>query len=249
LLWYFFEQRHKKPSVLRNLVSFQQKEEYDMALGVNKVILVGLLGNDPDMHSIPSGSAVATISLVTTESWVDKQTGERQERTEWHRVVFYGRLAEIVGQYLRKGSKIYVEGHLQTRKWQDKNTGQDRYNTEIVAREMQMLGSRSDSAGYGAQAGGNYSQYGQQPTGGSTAPPPASQGMGQPSGGSTAPPPATQGMGQPTGGYTAPPPANQGVGQPTGGYTAPPPASQGMGTTAPNNPPPIEKGFDEDVPF
>jgi single-strand DNA-binding protein len=234
LLWYCFEQRHKKPSALKNLVSFQQKEEYDMALGVNKVILVGRLGNDPDMHSIPSGSAVATISLVTTESWVDRQTGERQERTEWHRVTFFGRLAEIVKQYLRKGSKIYVEGRLQTRKWQDQNTGQDRYSTDIVAREMQMLGSRSDNAGYGAPAGGNYSQYGQQPSGGYTTPPPASQSVGQPTGGYTTPPPASQSVGQPTEGYAAP--------QASQGQPNPPP------TTAPNNPP-IEKDFDEDVPF
>ncbi len=242
-----------------------------MSKGVNKVILVGHLGADPEVRAIQSGSAVANISLATSNSWQDKQTGEWQERTEWHRVVFFGRQAEVAGQYLHKGSQIYVEGRIQTRKWQDKNTGQDRYSTEIVAREMQMLDSRSDSAGYGAPAGGNYSQYGQQPTGGSTAPPPPNQGMGQPSDGYTAPPPASQGMGQPSGGYTAPPPANQGVGQPSDGYTAPPPASQGVGQpsdgytapppanqgmgqpnpppTAPNNPPPIEKGFDEDVPF
>ncbi len=113
-----------------------------MARGVNKAILIGNLGNDPDIRYTASGAAVANISLATAESWKDKETGEKQERTEWHRVVFFGRLAEIVGEYLRKGSQIYVEGRLQTRKWQDKE-GRDRYTTEIVANEMQMLGSRS----------------------------------------------------------------------------------------------------------
>lgn len=113
-----------------------------MARGVNKVILVGNLGNDPDIRYTPGGSAVANISLATTDSWKDKNTGEMQERTEWHRIVFFNRLAEIVGEYLRKGSQVYVEGRLQTRKWQDKG-GQDRYTTEIVANEMQMLGSRA----------------------------------------------------------------------------------------------------------
>ncbi len=115
-----------------------------MARGVNKVILIGNLGNDPEVRYIPSGSAVATVSIATSESWKDKQTGELQDRTEWHRVVFFSRLAEIVGEYLHKGSKIYVEGSIRTRKWQDKN-GQDRYTTEIVANEMQMLDSKSSS--------------------------------------------------------------------------------------------------------
>jgi single-strand DNA-binding protein len=113
-----------------------------MARGVNKVILIGNLGNDPDIRYTASGAAVANISIATAESWKDKNTGEKQERTEWHRVVFFGRLAEIVGEYLRKGSQVYIEGRLQTRKWQDKE-GKDRYTTEIVANEMQMLGSRS----------------------------------------------------------------------------------------------------------
>jgi len=116
-----------------------------MARGVNKVILIGNLGNDPDIRYTASGAAVANISLATAESWRDKESGEQQERTEWHRVVFFGRLAEIVGEYLKKGSQIYVEGRLQTRKWQDKE-GNDRYTTEIVAGEMQMLGSRSVTA-------------------------------------------------------------------------------------------------------
>ncbi|MBA2411144.1 MAG: single-stranded DNA-binding protein [Gammaproteobacteria bacterium] len=112
-----------------------------MARGVNKVILVGNLGQDPEVKYMPSGGAVCNVSLATTDSWKDKSSGERQERTEWHRVVFFNRLAEITGEYLRKGSQVYVEGRLQTRKWQDKE-GQDRYMTEIVANDMQMLGGR-----------------------------------------------------------------------------------------------------------
>ncbi len=119
-----------------------------MARGVNKVILIGNLGRDPEVRYSPNGSAVANCTLATTESWKDKNSGEKQEKTEWHRVVFFGRLAEIAGEYLKKGSQIYIEGRLQTRKWQDKE-GQDRYTTEIVANEMQMLGSRG---GQGAPA-------------------------------------------------------------------------------------------------
>jgi single-strand DNA-binding protein len=113
-----------------------------MAKGINKVILIGNLGADPEVRYMPSGDAVTNISIATSESWKDKQTGEPREITEWHRVVFFGRLAEIVGQYLRKGSKVYVEGSLRTRKWQGQD-GQDRYTTEIRANEMQMLDSRS----------------------------------------------------------------------------------------------------------
>jgi single-strand DNA-binding protein len=113
-----------------------------MAKGINKVILVGNLGQDPEVKYMPSGGAVCNVSLATTDSWKDKTSGERQERTEWHRVVFFHRLAEIAGEYLRKGSQVYVEGRLQTRKWQDKD-GQERYTTEIIASEMQMLGGRS----------------------------------------------------------------------------------------------------------
>ena len=112
-----------------------------MARGVNKVILVGNCGQDPDTRYMPSGGAVTNVSLATAESWKDK-SGEQQERTEWHRIVFFNRLAEIAGEYLKRGSKIYVEGALRTRKWQDKESGQDRYTTEIVANEMQMLDSR-----------------------------------------------------------------------------------------------------------
>ena len=109
--------------------------------GINKVILVGNLGNDPEHRVMPSGGGVTNVSLATSESWRDKNTGEQQERTEWHRVVFFNRLSEIASEYLHKGSKVYVEGSLRTRKWQDQS-GQDRYTTEIVAREMQMLDSR-----------------------------------------------------------------------------------------------------------
>ena len=112
--------------------------------GVNKVILVGNLGNDPEVRYSQAGAAITNISVATSESWKDKQTGQPQERTEWHRVVFFNRLAEIAGEYLRKGSKVYLEGSLRTRKWQDKE-GQDKYTTEIVAAEMQMLDSRGDS--------------------------------------------------------------------------------------------------------
>lgn len=118
-----------------------------MARGINKVILVGNLGKDPEAKFMPSGNAVTNITVATSESWKDKQTGQQQERTEWHRVVFFNRLAEIASEYLKKGSKVYVEGSLRTRKWQGQD-GQDRYTTEIVASDMQMLDSRGGSAGY-----------------------------------------------------------------------------------------------------
>ena len=122
-----------------------------MARGVNKVILVGNCGKDPETRYMPSGGAVTNISIATSESWKDKQSGETKERTEWHNVVFFNRLGEIAGEYLKKGSQIYVEGSLRTRKWQDKN-GQDRYTTEIVASEMQMLGGRPGGGDSYAQA-------------------------------------------------------------------------------------------------
>ena len=114
---------------------------------VNKVILIGNLGKDPEVRYMPSGKAVANVSIATTDSWKDRTTGEKQERTEWHNLTFYSPLAEIVGQYLRKGSSVFVEGRLQTRKWQDKTTGQDRYSTEIIVNEMKMLGGKSDRSG------------------------------------------------------------------------------------------------------
>ncbi len=119
-----------------------------MARGINKVILVGNLGSDPETRYSPSGSAVTKFSVATSESWRDKQSGERQERTEWHRVVMFGRLAEIGQEYLRKGSQVYIEGSLRTNKWQD-NNGNDRYTTEVVANEMQMLGGRGGGMGGG----------------------------------------------------------------------------------------------------
>lgn len=115
-----------------------------MARGINKVIIVGNLGADPEVRYMPSGGAVTNVTIATSESWKDKQTGEQQDRTEWHRVVFFNRLAEIAGEYLRKGSKVYVEGSLRTRKWQDQ-AGVERYTTEIVAAEMQMLDGKGGS--------------------------------------------------------------------------------------------------------
>jgi single-strand DNA-binding protein len=117
-----------------------------MARGINKVILIGNLGQDPEVKFMPNGNAVTNITIATSESWKDKNTGEQVDKTEWHRVVFFRRLAEIVGEYLKKGSKVYIEGKLQTRKWQDQS-GNDRYTTEIVANEMQMLDSRGGSGG------------------------------------------------------------------------------------------------------
>ncbi len=114
-----------------------------MSKGINKVIVLGNLGGDPEMKYTNTGSAIARISIATSEQWNDKNSGEKQERTEWHRVVFFGKLAEIVGEYLRKGSQVYVEGSLRTQKWQDQQ-GNDRYTTEIVASEMQMIGGRQD---------------------------------------------------------------------------------------------------------
>lgn len=136
---------------------------------INKVILVGNLGQDPEVKYMPSGGAVTNISIATTDTWKDKATGEKKENTEWHRVVFFNRLAEIVGEYLRKGSQVYIEGNLRTRKWQDQN-GVDKYTTEIVAREMQMLGGRAGGSSDFApsqqssqpqqQAQGGYQQQG-----------------------------------------------------------------------------------------
>ena len=121
------------------------QQDIKMARGINKVILIGHLGQDPEVKYMPSGQAVCNITLATTESWTDKNSGEKVERTEWHRVVFFRRLAEIAGEYLRKGSQIFVEGRLQTRKWQDQG-GNDRYTTEIVANDMQMLGSKGSTS-------------------------------------------------------------------------------------------------------
>jgi len=127
-----------------------------MARGINKVILVGNLGRDPEVRYTPNGGAIANLTIATSEQWKDKQTGQNQDRTEWHRVVMFGRLGEIAGEYLKKGSQVYIEGKLQTRKWQDKD-GNDRYTTEIVANEMQMLGS---SGGRGAASADFNPDYG-----------------------------------------------------------------------------------------
>src|SRR5476651_2711467 len=131
----------------------QANQGHHMARGINKVILIGHLGADPETRAMPSGMTVANMRLATTESWKDKQTGEQQERTEWHNVALFGRLGEIAAEYLRKGSQVYIEGRLRTRKWQDKE-GRDRYTTEIVANEMQMLGGRGGAGGGGSGAGG-----------------------------------------------------------------------------------------------
>ena len=139
--------------------------------GINKVILVGNLGQDPEVKYMPNGNAVCDITVATSESWKDKNSGEMQERTEWHRVVFFRRLAEIAGEYLKKGSQVYLEGRLQTRKWQDQQ-GQDRYTTEIIADNMQMLGGGGRSGG-SAEFGGGQSKGGSQ-----SAPAPASMDNG-----------------------------------------------------------------------
>ncbi len=139
-----------------------------MARGVNKVILIGHLGADPETRAMPSGMTVANLRLATTESWKDKQSGEQQERTEWHSVALFGRLGEIAAEYLRKGSQVYIEGRLRTRKWQDKE-GRDRYTTEIIGSEMQMLGGRGGgggAAGAGAAGTGGFAEA--PPRGGDT---------------------------------------------------------------------------------
>lgn len=137
-----------------------------MSKGINKAIIIGNLGNDPETKFMPSGGAVTNISVATSESWKDKNTGQQQDRTEWHRVVFFNKLAEIAGEYLKKGSKVYIEGSLRTRKWQGQD-GTDRYTTEIVASEMQMLDSRGDSLANGSHGGAyrEHQQGGGQPSG------------------------------------------------------------------------------------
>jgi single-strand DNA-binding protein len=209
-----------------------------MARGVNKVILIGTLGSDPEVRYMPNGGAVANISLATNESWKDKNTGQMQEKTEWHRVVVFGKLAEVAGEYLRKGSQVYFEGKLQTRKWQDQATGQDKYTTEVVidfGGQMQMLGGRSDNAG--APAGGGFKpQQSQQPGGFSQQP--AQQPVQQPQA-------APQ---QQSGGFQPQQQAPQSSGfqpqqqsQVQGGFQ---PQRQ-----APAAPPEPSMDFDDDIPF
>ena len=144
-----------------------------MARGINKAIIIGNLGADPEVRYTPANTAVCNISVATSEQWRDKQTGEQQEKTEWHRVVLFGRLGEIAGEYLKKGSKIYLEGRIQTRKWQGQD-GQDRYTTEIVANEMQMLDSRGSGGGAAPMDDSGYaSRPQQQPRGAGQGPAPA----------------------------------------------------------------------------
>ncbi|HSH49165.1 MAG TPA: single-stranded DNA-binding protein [Halomonas sp.] len=175
-----------------------------MARGINKVILIGNLGQDPEVRFTASGTAVANLSLATSDVWTDRQTGQRQERTEWHRVVMFNKLAEIAQQYLKKGSKLYVEGRIQTRKWQDQN-GQDRYSTEIVANNMEMLDSRGSQGGAGYGGG----QYQQQGSYGGGQPQQQPQQGGNHGGGQQQPQPApAQGGGQQQGGFGAPDPGS-----------------------------------------
>jgi single-strand DNA-binding protein len=136
-----------------------------MARGINKVIIVGHLGADPETRAMPSGTTVANIRVATTESWKDRQSGDQQERTEWHNIALFGRTAEVAAEYLRKGSQVYIEGRLRTRKWQDKQ-GNDRYTTEIVANDMQMLGGRAGSGERGGGGGGGGAASGGPPPGG-----------------------------------------------------------------------------------
>jgi single-strand DNA-binding protein len=204
-----------------------------MARGINKVILIGNLGTDPEVRYMPQGGAVANLTVATSESWTDKATNEKKEQTEWHRVVIYQRLAEIAGEYLRKGSKVYIEGKLKTRKWQDKD-GVERYTTEIIANELQMLDGRGDGqqqgGGMGGGQQGGYQKPAQQQQGGYQQP--AQQAA-----------PAYQQPQQ--GGYQQAAPQQQGgyqkPAQPQGGYQQP--AQQ---QRAPMEPP-ID--FDDDIPF
>ena len=219
-----------------------------MARGINKVILIGNLGQDPEVRFSPSGTAIANLTLATTDTWMDRQSGQRQERTEWHRLVLFNKTAEIAQQYLKKGSKIYVEGRLQTRKWQGQD-GQDRYTTEIVVNDMQMLDSRGgggdfqgggyggqpQQGGYGRQAqGGQPTQgnYGGQPQGGQP------QG-GQPQGGQ----PQGGGFGgQPQGGGAPQRPPQQPPQRPAQGGQ-----QQGGNFGAPD--PGSFDDFDDEIPF
>jgi len=175
-----------------------------MARGINKVIIVGNIGQDPEVKYMPSGGAVTNVSIATSETWKDKATGQPQERTEWHRVVFFNRLGEIAGEYLKKGSKVYIEGSLRTRKWQAQD-GTDRYTTEIVANEMQMLDGRGDN-----QGGGNYNQDQQYGT------PSAPQGGGYKDGGAPAPQQRPAQAAAAAGGFGGAAPAHSAPQQPAG---------------------------------
>ena len=225
-----------------------------MARGVNKVILVGNLGQDPEVRYMPNGNGVANISIATTDSWKDKNTGQMQERTEWHRVVLFGKLAEVAGEYLRKGSQVYIEGRLQTRKWTDQS-GQEKYTTEIVVDmggQMQMLGGRGEQQGggqyQGQQSGGfnnQQSQYNQAPQQQAPQQQQSQQGgfapkqqSGQQQGGFA----PQQQSGQQQGGFAP----QQQSGQQQGGF-APKPQSAPQGGASNPMEPPID--FDDDIPF
>ncbi|WP_108944620.1 single-stranded DNA-binding protein [Shewanella halifaxensis] len=219
--------------------------------GVNKVILVGNLGQDPEVRYMPNGNAVANITVATSESWKDQQ-GQQQERTEWHRVVMFGKLAEITGEYLRKGSQVYLEGKLQTRKWKDQS-GQDRYTTEVVVDQggsMQMLGSRNQNSG--APQGGNQNYGGQQQQGGYGSQQQQQQQQ-QPQQNSYQPKPQAPAQ---QGGYQQQPQQQQAPQQ--GGYapkpqSAPAPQQAPQQRPAPqpqqNFTPDLDDGWDDDIPF
>ena len=214
--------------------------------GVNKVIIVGNLGKDPEVRFMPNGGAVANLAVATSETWKDKQTGEQKEKTEWHNIVMYQRLAEIAGEYLKKGSKVYLEGSLQTSKWTDKQTGQDRYKTEIKANELQMLDSK------GMQGQGGYQQQAPQQQGGFA---PQQQAPQQQSGfapqqqapqqqGGFAPQQSQQQAPQQQGGF-APQQSQQQASQQQGGF-----ANQSQQQQAPKvNPQEPSIDFDDDIPF
>jgi len=213
--------------------------------GVNKVILVGNLGKDPEIRYMPSGGAVANITLATSESWRDKTTGEQKEKTEWHNISIFGKLAEIAGEYLRKGSQIYIEGALQTRKWQDQS-GNDRYTTEVVVQgyngTMQMLGGRQG----GGQPQGGFNQGGQSQGGFQQQAPAAAPQQGgfnqapvqsAPQGGFQQQAPAAAPIQQ--GGF------NQAPAAPQGGFQQQAPAQQPQQAKAPD----LDEGWDDDIPF
>lgn len=227
-----------------------------MARGINKVILIGNLGADPEVRYMPTGGAVANITVATSESWTDKQTNEKKEQTEWHRVVIYQRLAEIAGEYLRKGSKVYIEGRLRTRKWQDQQ-GVERYTTEIIANELQMLDGRGDGQGasMAPQGGMNAAAMGGAMGGAALGAAPAQGGYQQQApraaaapqqGFNRAPAAPQQGFNQPAAAPAYNQPAQQGFNQPQQGFNQP---QQGFGAQQQRGPmePPID--FDDDIPF
>lgn len=208
-----------------------------MARGINKVILIGNLGQDPEVRFTPSGTAVANLNLATTDTWMDRQSGQRQERTEWHRVVMFNKTAEIAQQYLKKGSKVYIEGRLQTRKWQDQN-GQDRYSTEIVANDMQMLDGRSGDFQGGGAPQNNYDQN----SSAQNSPAQHNQGGGYPQQG------ASQGGNNYPGGQSPQqPPRPAQPAPPQQGNQAPPPNQQNSSYGAPD--PGNFDDFDDEIPF